>query len=494
MLKSGPRMVMIATFALGAATAISSPAQTFTTLATFNETNGAQPLYAPLVQGLDGNFYGTTTFGGANSNSVCTGFDLSGCGTVFKVTGGTLTTIYSFCAKSGCTDGAGPVAGLVLGNNGNFYGTTSVGGANGDGTVFEITPGGVLTTLYSFCAVSGCADGAKPDGGLVFATNGNLYGTTAYDGANHAGTVFEITPTGTLTTLYSFCSQSACSDGENPQAGLLQASNGNLYGTTFNGGASLHGTVFEITPGGKLTTLHSFNGTDGQFPGAVLIQATDANIFGTTPGGGVSNWGTVFKMTPAGVLTTLYSFCALAGCADGSFPEDRLVQATDGNLYGTTQEGGANSNCTGGCGTAFKMTLGGVLTTLHSFAGADGQYPTAGLAQGTNGTFYGTSSQGGGSGACGTLGCGTVFSLAVGLHPFVALSPTSGKVGANVKVLGNNLTGTTSVTFNGMSAVFNVKSATEIIATVPSGATSGPVKVTTSHGTLTSNTSFRVLP
>jgi uncharacterized repeat protein (TIGR03803 family) len=428
---------------LCAATAIALPAQTFITLRSFDKTDGANP-YAGLVQATDGNLYGTTYAGGANY-----------AGTVFKITpSGTLTTLYSFCSRINCTDGYQPTAALVQADNGNFYGTTYYGGANRRGTVFKITLGGTLTTLHSFDGT----DGANPYAGLVQATDGNFYGTTYEGGANAFGIVFKITPSGTLTTLYSFCSQSDCTDGLNPYAGLVQAANGNLYGTTASGGASHDKTVFEITPSGTLTTLHSFDGTDGAGPVAGLVQATNGNLYGTTEVGGANPFlGTVFKITPSGNLTTLHNFDG----TDGEAPEAALVQATDGNFYGTTYLGGA------GFGTIFKITPGGTLTTLHSFDYQDGEAPEAALVQAINGSFYGTTKLGG------TNDYGTVFTLSVGLGSFVKTMPTSGKVGAAVKILGTDLTGAASVSFNGTGATFTVVSSSEIKTTVPAGATTG---------------------
>src|ERR1017187_115337 len=283
----------------------------------------------------------------------------------------TLTTLYSFCSQSGCTDGDGPYAGLVQATNGDLYGTTQGGGIKGNGgTVFRITPGGTLATLYRFCAQANCTDGTVPQAGLVQAANGDFYGTTSFGGANEHGTIFKITQGGTLTTLYSFCSQTKCTDGADPQAGLVQAANGDLYGTTNTAGANGgydYGTVFKITPGGTLTTLYSFCSqsgcTDGSTPLAGLVQATDGDFYGATYEGGASNDGTIFKITPGGTLTTLYSFYSLSGCTDGAYPPAGLVQAANGDLYGTTYGGGAN----GGDRTVFKITPGGTLPTLHSF-------------------------------------------------------------------------------------------------------------------------------
>ena len=292
-------------------------------LLNFDGANGAFPYFTSFVQGTDGNLYGTTENGGPPDE-----------GTVFHVTtGGTLTRLYTFCSQTNCTDGVEPLAGLVQGNTGNFYGTTSDGGANGGGgTVFEITPAGQLTTLYSFCSQPGCVDGNYSQAPLVQASNGNFYGTTTAGGASNVGTVFEITAAAQFTTLYSFCSQPNCTDGSHPYAaGLVQASNGNLYGTTSEGGASVAGTVFEITPAGQLTTLYSFCSqpgcTDGALPYSGVIQGTDGNLYGTTFGGGTSGEGTVFEITPAGQLTTLYMFCPQPGCTDGAGPVGGLVQA-----------------------------------------------------------------------------------------------------------------------------------------------------------------------
>ncbi|MGA2601735.1 MAG: choice-of-anchor tandem repeat GloVer-containing protein [Bryobacteraceae bacterium] len=461
-------LVLATVLVLAVITTPAAQAQTFSVLYDFDnfEPDGFRS-YAGLVQGIDGTLYGTTWVGGANDY-----------GSVFKITpSGTLTTLHSFDN----TDGANPDATLMQAANGDFYGTTPGGGANGEGTVFKITPSGTFTTLYNFCSQTNCTDGESPSAGLVQATNGELYGTTRFGGAYDCGTVFNINAAGTLTTLHSFDN----TDGYTPAGTLIQATNGDLYGTTVSSGAYGDGTVFKMTPSGTLTTLHSFGYTDGANPVAGVIQAT--NFYGTTAGGGGSGDGTVFKMTPSGTLTTLHSF----DNTDGANPHAGLVQATDGNFYGTTELGGANTS-----GTIFKITAGGTLTTLYSFCPKsgcpDGAEPYAGLVQATNGTFYGTTYQGA-SADC-FDGCGDVFSLSVGLGPFVETQTTSGKVGAAVKILGTNLTGATSVTFNGTAATFTVVSKSEITTTVPTGATTGPVEVTVSGHTLKSNTKFRVTP
>lgn len=371
------------------------PAQTFTTLVNFNASNGNWPSLSSLVQGADGNFYGTTFGGGAH-----------GGGTVFRMTpAGTLTTLYSF---AGPNDGLYPNAGLVQATDGNFYGTTSASGLNRQGTVFKITPGGALTTLHSF----GGSDGAGPIGALVQATDGNFYGTTRNGGDTNCsggcGTIFKITLGGAFSTLHSFDNNG----GFYPAGGLMEARDGNLYGTTAGNGYSGSDTVFSITLGGSFTPLHVFNFyTDGSSPNGGLVQGqgTDDNLYGTAQFGRANNncndyCGTVFTITTTGSLTTLHSFAG----TDGDRPSSGLVLGTDGNFYGTTCGGGANGNF----GTVFQITSGGDLTTLHSFAGTDGAIPNSGLVQATNANLYGTTFGGGTNNNC-TSGCGTVFTLPV---------------------------------------------------------------------------------
>jgi uncharacterized repeat protein (TIGR03803 family) len=483
---------------LCAVTTLTAQAQTFTSLLSFDGTDGGNP-YAGLIQGRDGNFYGTTYNGGAY-----------GSGTVFKITpAGKLTTIHSFCSQNGeegCTDGMYPEAGLVQATNGKFYGTTAFGGPGQYGNIFEITANGNLTALYQFCSQAACADGSEPQAGLLQASNGNFYGVTTTGGngtvdcpGGGCGTVFEMTSTGKVTSLYSFCtqanSQGYCADGSAPEAALIQASNGSLYGTTVYGGAQNGGTVFKITPTGTLTTLYSFCSkvsktgtcTDGSYPKAALLQASDGNLYGTTDEGGSRDDGTIFKVTAAGKLTTLYSFCSRTNCTDGTSPSGSLIQAADGKFYGTTQGGGVGG-AGGDAGTVFDVTAAGTLTTLHSLVDSEGNVPSAGLLQSTNGTFYGTATWGGADND------GSVFSLALGLGPFVVIQPASGKVGESVVILGTHLQGSTAVSFNGTAATFSVVSNSEITTKVPTGATTGTVKVTTLDGILTSNMIFQVEP
>ena len=474
-----------------AVTAMVSQAQTLTTLTEFSGTNGSYPL--GLIQDFDGSFSGTTLSGGTQ-----------GWGTAFRITStGTLTTVHNFCSQGiACTDGSEPEGRLTQASNGDIYGTTDLGGTGHAGLIFRISSGGKFAVLHNFCVVSPCADGESPIS-VMQARNGYLYGTTYGSRTNgyDFGTVFALTLNGTLTTLHSFSGP----DGSYPVGALLQASNGNLYGTTSQGGSTTScsdsfagcGTVFEITPSGTLTTLHSFDGSDGALPGyeGTLIEGADGNLYGTATDGGTTNTecgfgcGTIFKISPAGKFTTLYNFCSQMNCADGASPSESLVLGTDGNFYGTTVAGG-NS---GGFGTIFKITPQGVLTTLYDFCSqpncADGSQPQTALIQATDGNFYGTTTSGGG-----TSGSGSIFRFSVGLGPFVKLVRDSGKAGQLEGITGQGFIGTTGVFLNGTPASFTVVSDTFVRATVPTGAKTGFVTVVTPSGTLKSNVPFRVIP
>jgi uncharacterized repeat protein (TIGR03803 family) len=463
-----------ATLLFCALTAMNMSAQSFKSIAGFDGTNGEYPDFGSLVQGLDGNFYGVTFSGGPPPG---------GNGTVFRVDPeGDITTLYSFAVGY-------PQATLDLGKDGTLYGTTLEGGEFGDGSVFQITYSGQLTTLHSFNG----SDGASPLGGLVLGTDGNLYGTTSEGGVDNFGTVFKINPSGDFATIHSF----EHSDGSAPFGGLVQASDGNFYGTTSNGGEYFYdGTIFKITPAGKLTTLYSFNenaGT-GSTPQGSLIQARDGNFYGTTYFGGANNGGTVYRLDRSGSFTTLYNFCSESNCEDGSTPFQGVIQGFDGNLYGTTSAGGSiGGGCPNfdGCGTVFGLTTTGKLHTLHSFCTdvcSDGDYPRSTVAQATNGILYGTTYYGGAE------GLGNIFRLSIGDRPFVEMLPDFGAVGAVVRILGNNLKGSSGVTFGNFAAQFRVLSNSQIVAKVPGGAGTGNVEVNTPHGVLTSNVPFHVIP
>ena len=478
------------------ATSIAAQAQSFNTIVTFNGANGFYPV-GSLIQGLDGNLYGTTQT------------------SVFRLTpNGNLYTIHSFCSLPNCADGGYVRTTLAETANGDLYGTSVYGGANGNGEVFEVTAGGKFSVLYSFCSVNSptpCADGDLPFAGLIVGPDGNLYGTTSAGGASQSGTIFKITPAGQLTTLHNFCSLQYCPDGATPYSPLVLASNGNFYGTTFNGGPLNFGVAFEMTPAGKYTTLHQFCATlvcsDGYSPWSGLIQASDGNLYGTTYYGGTGpsgGEGTIYRLTLSGQYSTVYSFCSQTACTDGQLPVGGVIEGSDGNLYGTTTAGGSQyPNCPGtgfgtNCGTVFQFTRQGTLNVLHDFCNQstghcpDGAVPEASLLQATNGTFYGSTFIGGGNNCNGQGTCGTLFTVSTGAGPFVQAPINFGKPGQVVNILGNNLSGTTSVTFNGTVAQFKVMSDSYLKAQVPTGATSGKIEVTTSSGTLSTITPFNV--
>ena len=365
-----------------------------TTLVSFGGTNGANPV-AGLVQGKDGNFYGTTAVGGAN-----------GYGSLFQLTlPGTLATLISFDRTN---NGANPGAALVQGSDDAFYGTTDNGGTNGYGTIFKVTTGGTLATLVSFQGT----DGSQPHSSLVQGQDGKFYGSTEIGGANQEGTAFQMLPNGTLTSLVSFDI-----NGYSPRAGLVQAADGNFYGAAYLGGTNGHGAMFRLATNGALTMLYSFTGgSDGANPCAGLTQGADGKLYGTTFSGGANSYGTVFKMTTNGTLTPLASF----GGTNGAHPQAALLLASDGNFYGTTKNGGAYTNqSSSGDGTAFKLTTNGTLTTLVSFDGTNGANPQGGLVQGVDGNLYGTTADGGASGD------GTIFRLAFPPPPsFLAVEET----------------------------------------------------------------------
>jgi uncharacterized repeat protein (TIGR03803 family) len=511
------RLFTFATFAclvfvFCAATATVSAAQvTVTALVTFDGTNGSNPSNMVLAQGADGNFYGVTEYGGANNSCY------QGCGTVFKMTpSGTLTTLYNFCAQANCADGTYPKGSLVQAADGDFYGVTQLGGnsnsdcGGGCGTIFKITPKGALTTLYAFCSLANCADGAEPFAGLVQAANGKFYGTNLYGGLSACfhgcGTVFEMSAKGKLTTLYSFCQLAECADGAFPSGPLVEATNGNFYGEAEEGGLNYNGTIFEISPSGRLTTLFTFDGTNGSLPNGGLIQA-NGDFYGVTSSGGSSigglecqyvadgGCGTVFEVTDGGELTTLCNFGVPPGCPIPAGPNGPLVQGTDGNFYGTVSQIFYDYPPSGP-GSIYEVTSKGSTTTIYSFCQlancADGLYPGGGMLQATNGTFYGTTD---GSIYYGPPFYGNIFSLSTGLAPFAKTQPTSAKEGATIGILGQGFSSSSIVQFGGVQATsIKLSGSTFLEAIVPAGALTGSVTVTTDGATLTSNQQFRVTP
>jgi uncharacterized repeat protein (TIGR03803 family) len=372
------------------------------------------------------------------------------------------------------SDGTNPGGGLTLGGDGYFYGTTVFGGSSGNGVLFKLSPNGVYTVLHEFL---GSTDGANPDAAPIQASDSNFYGTTV--GTNGASTVYRYETNGTFTTILNLNQ----TQGGDVIAPLIQGTDGNLYGTASEGGSATLGcgTIFKLSTSGEVLWTYAFSCSNGgQQPFAPLLQGSDGNFYGTTIAGGNSaNCGTVFKLDQNGNVTTLYAF---KNIPDGANPEAGLTQGTDGDLYGTTGYGGKNNG-----GTLFQLSTTGVHRILYYF-GTRGETSIAALTQDTNGIFYGTTYAGGRS------GFGTVYSLNMGLGSFVTFVQPTGAVSGGAQILGQGLTGATGVTFNGIAAAsFKLVNDTYMTAVVPSGATTGKVVVTTPGGTLTSNVNFRIL-
>jgi len=355
---------------------ITPPQTALTTIYSFTGgSDGANP--NALRQGANGSFYGTAQNGGAH-----------GAGLVFQLSpAGLVQPLYSF---TGGDDGATPFGALAPGPEGDFYGSTYQGGAHDNGTLFRLTPGGGLTTLVAF----NITNGSLPCAGLAPGADGNFYGSTYQGGAHGRGTAFKVTPAGALTTLRAF---SNGADGGHLAAGLVRARDHTFYGATYKGGASGHGTVFQITADGGFKSLASFGQTNGANPLAELIQDPAGNFYGTTSAGGAHRHGTVFRLSPDGALHPLHSF---SGGADGGYPAAALLLGGDGNFYGTTAYGGDY-----GAGTVFRLAPDGTLTTLVAFNGYAGANPQAALAEDDDGLLYGTTQNGG------EYGLGTLFHL-----------------------------------------------------------------------------------
>lgn len=470
-------------------------------------------VYDEVIQGADGNFYGSTMLGGSG---LCTGpFGVQGCGTVYKLTpGGVQTVIYNFNLDSNGTtavNGIYPVGGLVQGPDGNFYGTASGGGnvgavCNGTlgcGVVFKLTPAGKYTVLHTFNgALANPPDGGVPTSRLLLAANGKLYGTT-YSGGNvqnfaNQGTIYSITTAGGFTTLHMFDNVHGTNDGVHPYAGLIQGKDGAFYGTTVFGGTSNAGTIFKLS-GTNTKVMHSFVEQPGQIfpdvasPYAALMQASDGNLYGVASAAGSLNTfyqqGTLFRTTTSGVFTKLWEFNATDPSVTGISPYGALVQGTDGNLYGTTKAGGAAN-----AGSVFQLTLSAAIAQLLSFDSVtDGAYPQSVPLLASDGSLYFTTST-----TTNGTDQGDVVQIVNGMpgpSPVVTkFSPTSGKVGKKVTITGLHFVGTTGVSFNGTSAAFTVKSTSTIVASVPTGATSGHITVTNAGGSATSAGTFTVLP
>jgi uncharacterized repeat protein (TIGR03803 family) len=431
------------------------PAQTFTESVIYdfcskaNCADGEYPA-SGLVQAADGNFYGSTLGG---NEGGCAREGLLGCGTIFRVTpSGVLTTIHMFCQNAfpNCKDGIQP-QNLIQGSDGNFYGTTlgyDCGNSGNCGTIFKITSSGAFQTLYTFCSKSGCTDGGLPTG-LTQGSDGNFYGATAaFDdpctaGTAQCGTVFKITPTGKLTTLHTFCNEANCADGAGPDGGILQASDGDFYGTASGGGANGEGTLFQITLSGSFATTSNFgcpSSTDcykSSGPVGNLLEDSNGALYGVTYAGG-SGLGTIFEASTgtAGGATSLYTFCStgleagggVCSNGDGALPTSGLTLGTDGKLYGTTDNGGNSGN-----GVIYETGVEdedeSVIYTFCSMAiqqngPCPSSAPEASLLQASDGNFWGTALNGGANGGGGVY----KFSPSVVLSAPVEISLGSASV------------------------------------------------------------------
>jgi uncharacterized repeat protein (TIGR03803 family) len=365
---------------------------------------------------------------------------------------------------------AWPLGGVTLGTDQRYHGTINAAGSRNHGAVYRLSPTGGIVYEHSF---EGGADGGYPGAAPIQGTDGAFYGTTGGASSAYAGTVYKIDTSERYSILHLFTT----TDGRGPDGPLVQGTDLNFYGTTSSGGQNGLGTFFRISSTGNFSVLHDFDSTDGGSPGG-LIQASDGNFYGTTSGVAITDNGAVLKITPTGTVTVFYSF---AGGQDGSQPGGGLVEATDGNFYGTlTQEGAA------GGGTLYRLTPAGVFTKLHDFRVETGMYPQNTPMQHTSGKLYGTADAGG------TNNYGVIWEYDPGLAPFVTFLNVYGQVGAKVYILGEYFASGSVVSFNGVPAQNPVIQSTYIEATVPAGATTGFITVTTSKGTLKSNKPFVV--
>jgi uncharacterized repeat protein (TIGR03803 family) len=454
--------------------AVAANAQTYTVLHTYSINSGNYSgILAPQImsQGRDANLYSTISNDGTKN-----------VGTMYKITtAGALTPIYNFCSLTSCVDGGYPFGGVTLGFDGDFYGTTQGGGSHAAGTVFKVTPTGTLTTLWNF---ANGTDDSVPVYTTLQGQDSSMYGVSVGQYNGQYGALFKVSASGVFKTLRDF----TYANGAYPNL-PTQGTDGNLYGTTQVGGdpTCKCGVVYKATAAGAITVLHAFKGypTDGTRPIGVLVQGPDGNFYGTTWRGGTNNYGSVFKITPTGVYTLLYSFNYSSGYLDAQQPEAGLTLGTNGSFYGVTSAGGTKNG-----GAIFKITPAGSESVLYSFCSiscSNGFNPTTPLVLHTDGKFYGNTSGN-------SLGGSVFYSFNVGFKPLVDLVTWSAKVGKTVEILGQGFTGTKQVRFGATPATFQNVSDTYMTATVPAGATTAAVTVTTFTTSFKSNRAFLVTP
>ena len=444
-------------------------AQTITPLHIFTSTpDGAYP-NAILAQGRDGFLYGTTEQGGTNTCSD-QGYT-TGCGTIFKMdSAGNVTILHEFSAS----DGSEP-KGLVLASDGYFYGAAAFNGTYGFGTLFRISAGGLFTKLHDF---TNTTDGEYPQGQLLQASDGNLYGLTEIG-------LYRATASGVVTMIYRFTGNPVT----NNTAPLIQATNGSLYATMgfgwCNGSTCPCGSVVKFNLQGSLVSEHDFscyNLTNGNAPSSPVIQAADGNFYGTNVNGGSGSRGTAFELSPQNIaqLTLLHNFDITS-----EYPYAGLVQGTDGNFYGVTKYSSLTPS-----GTVYQLTRDGLYSELAGLPYNEDDFPYWSLIQHTSGKFYSSvyfaESQPG--------YYGFIYSFDNGFGPFITFVRPQARIGGTAQILGQGFRGAWAVTFNGLPATsFKVVSDTFMTAVVPTGATTGPVVVTTPRGTLTSNRKFQIV-
>jgi uncharacterized repeat protein (TIGR03803 family) len=476
-------------------------AQPLTPIFTFGAatTEGGEP-HGALIRAADGQFYGTTSLGGS---AACGYSNVTGCGTVYRTAlDGSITTLHAFVFA----EGIAPAAGVIQAGDAMFYGTTSLGGSDtcngglGCGTIYRIDGDGNLAVSHVFQG----SDGSGPTARLVEASDGNFYGTAPQGGPVNSqcdnvscGVVFKLTPAGVFSVVHAFA---GAPDGNLPQGGLVQASDGFLYGTTALGGNSHFplscGAIYRVDLNGSYTVLLRFaiDGSQGCSPTGELYEATDGKLYGTASVGGANGVGVLFRFSPdSTTVDVVYSFANSP--PSGVFPQAGVTQGSDGAFYGTTLSGGLNDCLGQSCGTIFRVTPSGLVTT-YSLTVEDGCSPIASALLAPDGNFYVPVSQCGVVG--GFLGAGTVLRLTPSSTPTTisALSPTSGVVGTPITVTGTNFLAATELTFAGpagaapVSAPFTIVSDVEIHTHVPAGSGPGPIAVITLTDAALSAVSF----